>query len=377
MTDHTHATEHHPTYCEVDLSAIRHNLKRLGEYAGHGVRLMPAVKANAYGHGLVEVARAAVEAGATWLAVASPNEGLVLRHAGLAADILVLGMTPPLQAEAAVAHHLSLAVYDADLAEAYAAAGRALGRRARLHVKIDTGMARLGVPAEAGVAFTRAMQGLNGVHVEGLFTHFATADSADQTFAREQLGRFKEVLATLEAAGARPPLVHAANSAAILALPEAAFDMVRPGIALYGLDPSDEVPAPPDFRPALAWKSSVAQVKTLPPGRSVGYGRAYFTRGDEQIVTVPSGYADGLRRSAPNEALLAGRRVPVVGRVCMDQAMLDATGLPGVRPGDEVVWIGQQGQQAITAGEVARRWGTISHEVVCGIAARVPRTFVA
>ena len=236
-------------------------------------------------------------------------------------------------------------------------------------------MGRLGLPAHMGFAFTRALQGLDGAQVEGLFTHLATADSADQTYALEQLRQFQTVVAALEAAGARPPLVHAANSAAALALPAARFDLVRAGIAAYGLSPSEAVPVPADFQPALAWKTVVALVKTLAPGQSVGYGRTYVTQGEEQIVTIPAGYGDGLRRGRPTEALIGGHKVPVVGRLCMDQAMLNATGIPGVKIGDEVVLIGRQGQAVLRAEDVARGWGTIGYEVTTGIMARVPRLY--
>jgi alanine racemase len=366
----------HPTYCEIDLAAIRHNVRRMREIVGPSTAVMALVKANGYGHGAVAAAQAVTEAGAAWLAVGSAGEGLDLRHSGIAAPILVLGMTPPPLAEQALAHHLTLTVYDMDLAAAYAAAGRRLGRPARLHVKTDTGMGRLGLPAREAFAFTRALQGMAGAQVEGLFTHFATADSADQTFALQQLSLFQEIVGALEAAGARPRLVHAANSAAALALPPARLDLVRPGIALYGMSPSDDVPVPPDFRPALAWKSVIALVKTLPPGHSVGYGRAYVTQGEEQIATIPAGYGDGLRRGRPTEALVHGRRAPFVGRLCMDQAMLNVTGIPNVKIGDEVVLIGRQGAAAIRAEDVARAWGTICYEVTTGILARAPRVYL-
>jgi alanine racemase len=338
---------------------------------------MAMVKANAFGHGAVEVAQAVVEAGAAWLGVAAPSEGLALRNAGLSARILVLGYTPAHLAEEAIARDLALNVYDFDLARAYAATARAQGRTAQVHVKVDTGMGRLGIPPEDAARFIDSLRSLGGLAVEGLFTHFATSDLADTSFALGQIQKFNDVLDTLVAAGARPPIVHAANSAAAFTLPQARYDLVRTGIALYGLDPSDDVPCPSGFRPALEWKTAVAQVKTLPPGHPVSYGTEYVTRGEERIAVIPVGYADGFRRRVPNEALGGGRHVPVVGRVCMDFVMLNVTRVPGLAVGDEVVLIGRQGQAAITADEVARRWGTINYDVTAGIMARVPRIFVS
>lgn len=363
-----------PTYALVQLDAIRHNVRRLREIVQKPI--MAVVKANAYGHGAVEVARAAVEAGAAWLGVAFAGEGVALRRAGLRENILVLGYTPPDLAAEAIAHDLSLAVYDLPLARAYGEAA-AHGRRARLHVKVDTGMGRLGVQPEEALSFVRAVRALAGVEVEGIFTHFATADEADLSFAREQLARFNGALAALEAAGRRPPLAHAANSAAALAMPEARFDLARVGIALYGLSPSADVRLPADFKPALEWKSEVSQIKRLPPGTPISYGREYYTKGPETIAVIPVGYADGFRRYPKNAAqvIVGGRRVPVVGRVCMDQIMADVSLANGVQVGDEVVLIGRQGAARITADEAAAWWGTINYDVVSGIMARVPRVY--
>jgi len=211
--------------------------------------------------------------------------------------------------------------------------------------------------------------------VEGLFTHFATADSADETYARRQFARFEAVLAALDTRGLRPPIVHAANSAALLALPESHYDLVRPGIAIYGLSPSAEVPVPAGFRPALAFKTQVAQVKEIPAGEGVSYGATYMTERPTRIATLPVGYADGFRRAPANggAVLIHGRRAPLVGRVAMDQCMVDVTAIPGVRQGDEVVLIGRQGEDELTAEAVAERLGTISYEVVAALLARVPR----
>jgi alanine racemase len=366
----------HLTWVETDLAAIRANTGRLLDLAG-GAKLMAVVKANAYGHGAAAVARAAQQAGATYLGVARAGEGLELRALHIEGPVLVLGYTPPALAAEALAAGLTLTVYDAETAAAYAAAGRALGRPARVHVKLDSGMGRLGVLSPDAPALLRALRGLDGLDVEGLFTHLAASDLADQSSTLAQLRALDDVLGALGAAGLRPPIVHAANSAAVVRRPEARYDLVRSGIMLYGLDPSDDVPCPPGFSPALAWKTRVAQVKNLPPGHGVSYGPEYITRTAETVAVLPVGYADGYRRVPKNvnEVLVGGQRAPVRGRVCMDQIVIGVSHVPGVRVDDEVVLIGRQGAETISAEALARRWGTINYDVTSGIMARVQRVF--
>jgi alanine racemase len=395
-----------PTWLEIDLGAIAHNVRRLAELAA-GADLMISLKADAYGHGAVQVAHTALLNGAAWLGVACISEGVALRRAGIAAPILVLGYTPAWQARDLLRHDLTAAVFDLDVARALSHAALALDRPARVHVKVDTGMGRLGIFPDAVVDFIRALRELPGLEVEGIFTHLAVADGAsdwETAYTAGQLAAFDLVLEQLASAGIAIPLVHAENSAALLRMangerqmPDGGWQMangsspirnpkseirnrlVRCGIAVYGLDPSPQVRCPPDFRPALSWKTQVAQVKELPPSSRVGYGGTYVTQGAERIAVIPVGYADGFRRSPQNwgEVLVRGRRAPLVGRVCMDQAMIDVTGIPGVRQGDEVVLIGRQGEDCITAEEVATRLGTINYEVVSAILARVPREGLA
>lgn len=367
-----------PTWLEVDLSAIGHNTQLIKQLVGPDVRVLVSLKADAYGHGAQRVARTVLHNGASWLGVATVSEGEPLRAVGITAPILIFGYTAPWQAREAVRLDLRATVYSLESARALSRAARDLGREARVHVKIDTGMARLGLRAEdvpAIIAFFEALRELLGLTVEGVFTHFATADSADQTYARRQFERFRRVLAALDERGLRPPLTHASNSAATLALPEARFDMVRPGAAIYGLQPSDEVRLPEGFRPGLAFKTQVAQVKDLPPGEGIGYGATFVTQRLTRIAVLPVGYADGFRRAPATwgEVLVRGQRAPLVGRVSMDQCVIDVTAIPGVRQGDEVVLIGRQGDESLTAEDVARRLGTISYEVVAELLARVPR----
>ena len=363
----------HLTWVEVDLAAIQNNVQRMKAITG--TRLMAVVKANAYGHGVEAVARAAALAGADWLGVARVSEGVSLRESGLALPILVMGYTPRAQAAEAIGSGLSLTVYDYEAVRAYAALAQAVGRRARVQVKVETGMGRLGVLPEEATAFTRAVSALDAVEVEGLFTHFARADEIDLSSARAQVAKFEAVLSALTAAGVRPPLIHAANSAAALTLPEARYDLVRLGVAMYGLHPSNNVCCPLGFVPALTWKASVAQVKTLPPGHGISYGSEYVTSTQEKVAVITAGYADGFRRTTGNEVLLHGQPAPVRGRVCMDQLIVGVSHIPDVHMGDEAVLLGRQGATNLRAEEVARRWETINYEVTCGISARVPRIY--
>ena len=363
-----------PTWLEVDLEAIAHNVRRVAEMVGPEVTVLAVLKADGYGHGAIRVARTALNNGARYLGVASINEGALLRRSGIAAPILVLGFTPAWQARELVLNDLSATVFDLDVARALSRAAGELNGQVPVHVKVDTGMGRLGLLPDEVVPFVLDLLALPNLRLEGIFTHFSVADS-DPAYTRWQLDRFREVLAALAQAGVEVPLVHAANSAAILTLPESHFSMVRLGIALYGLHPSDQVRCPPDFRPALAFKTQVAQVKTLPPGSFVSYGNTYQTEGEQRIAVIPVGYADGFRRAPRHwgEVLVRGQRAPIVGRVCMDQTMIDVTRIPDVRQGDEVVLIGEQGGERITAEDVAERLGTINYEVVSEILARVPR----
>ena len=365
--------EHYSTWVEIDLKIIEANARCLRSWMGN--ELMAMIKANGYGHGAVPAARAALKGGASWLGVARIEEAVEVRQAGLDCPVLILGYTPPARLEEAIAGDISMAVWNREQLEAVSAAAVRTGRPARLHLKVDTGMSRLGVQPQEALDLAHQVAGARGVVFEGLFTHFARADEpdAESNMAQERL--FDSLLDGLDGAGLRPQLVHAANSAAALTRPHARLDMVRIGISLYGLNPSCECPNPAEIRPALAWKSVLSQVKTLPPGRGVSYGHEYVTRGNEIIGTVPVGYGDGYRRASGNTVLVSGQRVPVVGRVAMDQLMVRLDGLPQAKPGDEVILIGSQGDTCLSADDVAHAWGTINYEVVCAIGPRVPRIY--
>jgi len=361
------------TWVEVDLGAIENNVRhfrRLSQAA-----LMAIVKANAYGHGTVPVAQAALRAGASWLGVARPDEALQLRQAGIDAPLLLLGYTPPEQLEDMLHHKVSITVWSGEQISLISGIAKNIGVAARLHLKVDSGMSRLGSQTESALSMAQQIASTPGVQFEGVFTHFATADETNRIPADEQEVLFRKVIDQLEANELRPPWVHASNSAASLNRPSAHYDLTRLGIAMYGLHPSGECLNPPEITPALTWKSVLSQVKRLPAGRGVSYGHVYRTQAEERIGTVPVGYADGLRRVLGNQVLVGGVRVPVVGRVCMDQIMVQLDQTPDAREGDEVVLIGKQGQEQLTAEAMAASWGTINYEVVCGIGARVPRLY--
>ncbi len=361
------------TWAEVDLDAIAENVRNLKAHVGPGTMLMAVVKANAYGHGAVPVARAALEAGADRLAVNRAEEGVALRKAGIEAPILLLGPSLPSQAEAIVEYNLTPTVISGELATALDDAGRVT-----VHVKVDTGMGRFGIMPEEALDFFRFLHTLPNLYVEGIFTHFAVADLADKSYTWGQFRKFQAVLGALEEHGLRPPIRHVCNSAATMDLPEMHLEMVRVGIAMYGLRPSDEVEPAVPIRPALSLKSCVARVRTLPPGSGISYGLTYVTEKETKVALVPVGYGDGYHRLISNRGsvLIHGKRAPIVGRVCMDQFVVDVSGIPDVREGDEIVLIGRQGGEEIRAEEVARWAETINYEVVTGLLPRAARRYL-
>ncbi len=364
-----------PTWVEVDLAAIGNNVSRLKEMA-RPAALMAVLKADAYGHGAVRVARTALLHGADYLATACLSEAIELRQRGINAPILILGYTPPWQAPDIVRYDLTATVFSLEPARQLGRAARALGRRpARVHIKVDTGMGRLGLLPREVPEFIDRLRREPHVEVEGIYTHFACADAADRSATNQQIARFDDVLRAVTGDGWHPRFVHASNSAGILQYPNARYSLVRAGIALYGLDPSDVVRCPSDFRPSLTLKTLVAQVKELPAGSPISYGGTYVTTRPSRIAVLPIGYGDGFRRSPRNwgTVLIRGRRAPIVGVVCMDMCMIDVTDVEGVRSGDEVVLIGRQGQDELAVADVARQLGTIPYEVITQILARVPR----
>lgn len=363
-------------WAEVDLTAIAHNVRSLKALLKPPVQLLAVVKANAYGHGAVAVARTALQNGAEWLGVARVAEGTELREAQIGAPILVLGPMAPAEAAEAVRARLSVALTSLALARALSAQSEAQGIVTPVHLKIDTGMSRFGVPVDEAAATARTLQAMPALRLEGVFTHFAGADEREQSFTREQARRFQSALAALEQAGITVPLRHAANSAATLFGPDFHFDMVRVGLALYGISPASWLPRAEQLRPALSLKSRVAFVRRLPAGASVGYGGSYTAQSTTRAALVSIGYADGVRRALSNcgEVLIREKRARILGRVSMDQIVVDAD-VCAAHEGDEVVLIGKQGDAEISADEVAGWAQTISYEILTGIGARVPRVY--
>ena len=361
------------TWVEVDLGIIEANARQLT--ARSRTALMAVVKANGYGHGAIPVAQAAARGGASWLVVARAEEALELRAAGIGLPILVLGPVPVEQLTGLIGADVSLTVTDEAQIDAAALAARDQRATASVQLKLDSGMNRLGAPPEAAVTLGRRIQAHPSLKFEGTFTHFARADEGVPEPIQRQVERFEQALAALNSAGLRPPLIHAANSAAALGWPATNYDLIRVGIALYGLRPRPAAPLPAGLHPALEWKTQLTRIRSVPPGEGVSYGHDYLTRQTERIGTVPVGYADGLRRTTGNQLLVGGVPVPVVGRVCMDFCMVQLDQAPDANEGDEAVIIGVQGKSRISAEQVAEQWGTINYEVTCGIGPRVPRVY--
>lgn len=369
-----------PAWAEIDMEALAHNIKELRRITSPQAKFMAVVKANGYGHGAVQVSQTALANGADCLAVAILNEARHLRAAGIKAPILILGFTPNEQADDLVNLDITQAVYNFEGAEAISKAAVKLGKKAKIHIKADTGMGRIGFKADSSsVPEILKIASLPGIEIEGLFTHFSVADERDKEYTYFQFNKFQNYYDLLNKSGVHIPIRHASNSAALIDLPEMHLDMVRAGISIYGLYPSQEVMKDKiELKPAMSFKARVAYVKTLPAGSSVSYGRRYIAQSEIRVATVPVGYADGYSRLLTNKVhvLINGKRVPAIGTICMDQFMVDVTSLPEVKQGDEVVLIGRQGDQEITADEIAQLIGTISYEIVCGINARVPRVYV-
>ena len=378
-------------WAEIDLDALSGNIKGLKALLDTGVLFMAVVKADAYGHGAVETARAAVSAGADALAVARLGEAVELRHAGITAPVLILGKTRPAYAEKLIYYDLAQTVGSFAEAAVFSERATALGTEIRVHVKIDTGMGRLGLVAEGVPGFSRragewgaideiaAMHGLKGLSCEGICTHFASADDADKTDAARQLALFLEMTSALENRGIRFPLRHAANSAAVIGLPASRLEMVRPGLSIYGYYPSEAVSRETvRLTPVMTLFARIVHVKRVGPGFSVSYGATERIRKETNLATVAAGYADGYSRllSSTGQMAVRGIPVPVVGRVCMDFTMVDAGSISGISENDAAVVFGPPGTGAPTADDIAARCRTISYEVLTGVSKRVPRLYL-
>lgn len=363
-----------PSWVEVNREALAQNVRTIKRLVGEDVTLMATVKADAYGHGAVAVSRVALQNGAEYLAVASMYEALELRDAGIDAPILVLSYTPIYAVREALRHDITVTVYDLELARAYDKVAQEVGGRLKVHVKIDTGMGRLGVLPSGAVTLFRHLVAMPNIEIEGIYTHFSVAD-VDSAFTEEQVRVFKGVLVPLRAGGIQFKHIHVSNSAGTLLGEDFHFNMVRTGLLMYGYTDSQLAARPDGIQPILTWKTTVAQVKTLPPGHHVGYGNEYTTHNHERVALLPVGYGDGLRRAPVNwgTVLVGGKHAPILGRVSMEKTVVSVNHIEGVSVGDEVVLLGRQGSAEITAETVAERLRTSPYEVLTSVLPRVPR----
>ena len=366
-----------PTYATVNLSALAHNLSGIKRYLSPGCEVMAIVKANAYGHGAVECAQTLARQGIGRFAVASLDEGIALRQAGISAPIVVLGALFEQQILDLVAHRLTPVVSDGRILPALAKAADSHSTRYQIHLKVETGMGRLGFSPEELLSLLDDPLLRSPLQVEGMMTHLADSDGADSAFTERQLGVFHAMLEQIRQRGLTIPLVHTANSAAIIRFPHAHFSLVRPGIMLYGYHTLPASVSAPDLKPVLSLRTTIVQLRTIPRGGTVSYNGTFVAKRPTRIAVLPIGYADGYSRRLSNRGsvLIQGRRAPIVGLVCMDMIMVDVTDLAQLQVGETVILIGQQGEESIWADEVANWIDTIPYEVLCGIGSRVPRLY--
>ncbi len=367
-------------WAEVDLDALAHNMREVRRLTGKGAIVTAVIKADGYGHGAGKIAQTLLENGADRFAVAVLDEGIELRRKGFEVPILVMGFTDRERAKDVISHDLGQAVYSWDLAEALSREATKQGRKAKIHIKIDTGMGRIGLqPEEDTIRLIKKISLLPNLEIEGIFTHFAVADTIDKEYTKGQYEKFARICKELEGENINIGIKHCGNSATIIDLPDMHMDMVRAGIMLYGLKPSSDVMLGKlELRQAMSLKVRISHVKEIEVGQSVSYGRKFIAEKKRKIASLPIGYADGYTRmlSGKAEALVHGKRVPVVGRICMDQCMIDVTGIEDVKVGDEAVLFGRQQSEFIHIDELAEKLDTINYEIVCMISKRVPRVYI-
>lgn len=368
-----------PTYVEIDLDNIVHNFNEIRRSIKEDTMIMPVIKANGYGHGAVELGKLYKEIGAERLAVSLLNEGVELRRAGIRGPLMILNYTPSYHLDKVVANDLIQSIYRYDDAFNLSQIAGEMGREVKIHIKIDSGMGRVGfLPNEDSLNDIIKISKLDNIEIEGIFTHFAKADEVDKAFTKLQFSRFMKMVEGLEERGLKIPIKHVSNSAAIIDHPEYNLNLVRPGIMLYGYYPSFEVNMTKILlKPAMTLKAIISNVKEVEEDTGISYGHIYYTKRKSKIGTVPIGYADGYSRllSKKAEAYIKGKIVPVVGRICMDQLMLDLTEVEDVNPGDEVVFFGQGVEGYPSVDEVAQKLGTINYELVCMMGRRLPRVY--
>ena len=367
----------HPTFATVDLAALSHNLSQIRKCLAPGCAVMPVIKANAYGHGAIEIAQALIRQDVGHLAVFSIEEAIALRQAGITVSIVVLGPFFPQQVQDLILHRLTPVVSDRSILEVMAYTTHARPTPYPIHVKVETGMNRLGLTQDDLETLFAQRTFPSSLHLEGLMSHLADSDGDVQDFTEAQISRFNRALSVTRSGGYEVPLIHLSNSASIIRFPSAHHTMVRPGIMLYGYHTLPSTISAPDLQPVLSLTTCIAQFRLLQPGDRVSYNGTFIARRSTRIAVLPIGYADGLNRRLSNRGvvLIRGQRVPIIGLVCMDMVMVDITAVPDAMVGDEVVVIGQQGGETISAKDIAEWTGTIPYEVLCAISPRVPRRY--
>lgn len=372
--------KYRPMWIEIDLDKLAHNIKEIRRIINPDTKYISVVKADAYGHGAVEAAKVCMECGVDMLAVSMLDEALELIQSGIKGDILILGYTPPNASDMVVQNGIIQTCYSYGLAKALSDSAVKLGKTARIHIAVDTGMSRIGFQTKyEDVLEIRKISELPNLKIEGIFTHFASADSSDREYTKQQYKKFNEFLNKLSSLKIDVGMKHASNSAGVLNFPDLDLDAVRPGIIQYGLLPSDEaVKTGADLKPVMSVKANVTHVKEVEEGTSISYGRKFVTSRKSRIVTLPVGYADGYSRLLFNKAkvIINGKLAPVVGAICMDQCMVDATDVGDVKVGDEVILMGRDGDVAISADDIAAEMGTINYEIICMFSKRVPRVYI-
>jgi len=373
---------------EIHLSNLKHNVQALRSLLKPGVRLMAVVKADAYGHGALPCTQAVLDAGADTLGVGIVTEGIELREQGVQSPIHVLVGVFPDEVDDLIQHNLTTTLHSQSLASILSQRAGLLGKEVGVHIKVDTGMGRLGITPDQLPALVEFVAGLKNIRIESIFTHFSSADDKDPAFTKNQIEQFQDALDILKKAKLNVPLAHCANSAALLQIPESQYDLVRPGISLYGALPDSGMSAAVEsltaknkkfsLRPVMQWKTRILSINSLPKGTPVSYSRKFVTQRNSRIAILPVGYADGLERLLTNrmQVLVRGHKVHQVGTICMDMCMIDVTDCAEAKEGDEVVLFGQQGKEAITVDEMAAHAGTISYEILCGVGKRVPRIYL-
>ncbi|MCF6154709.1 MAG: alanine racemase [Candidatus Brocadia sp.] len=369
---------HRPTWVEIDLNALGHNVLAIKKRVGPQVKIMGIVKADAYGHGDYEVCRVLLNHGVEMLGIAILEEGIQLRDKGIQAPLLLFGGIFEDQIDAIIQYNLTPTVYDLKLAEVLSKKAHYYNKIVNVHVYVDTGMGSIGVKHDMAVKFVKSLQDMKNLFIGGIYTHCSSSDEKNSEYTNLQIKRFRDVLTTLDAIKIHIPLRHMANSGAIISYPDAYFTIVRPGLSLYGLYPSEDIPKDIGITPVMSFKTRVVHIKDMQSGDVVGYGRTYRITKPTRVATLPFGYNDGYNRllSGQGKVIIRGIKAPIVGRVCMDQCFVDVSHIKDISVGDEVVVYGSQGQKTISIESVAKQLNTIPYEITCAVSKRVPRVYI-